>query len=97
MPGVSFRFHDTSFCFVNSHLPARAERIVNRQELYDFLSDHERNEDFSALCEQLNLGQKKVDLVNQFDHLIWLGDLNYRIDLDVCKENDCSYSVRDTR
>eukprot|EP01114_Cavostelium_apophysatum_P016387 TRINITY_DN4645_c0_g1_i2.p1 TRINITY_DN4645_c0_g1~~TRINITY_DN4645_c0_g1_i2.p1 ORF type:complete len:1277 (-),score=332.30 TRINITY_DN4645_c0_g1_i2:65-3436(-) len=67
--GISFRFGDTSFCIINSHLPARAERILNR------------NQDFKDLVDGLDLGLKKVDLANQFNHFIWLGDLNYRLDI----------------
>jgi phosphatidylinositol-3,4,5-trisphosphate 5-phosphatase 2 len=66
--GVSFKFCDSSFCFVNSHLPARAVRVINR------------NQDFGELMEGLGLGLKKVDLSNQFHHVFWLGDLNYRVD-----------------
>jgi len=67
--GIGFRLYETNFCFISSHLPARAERVPNR------------NQDFGGLVEALDLGMRKVDLVNQFHHLIWLGDLNYRIDL----------------
>jgi len=67
--GISFRFYDTSLCFVNSHLPARAVRVMNR------------NQDYSGLVDGLGLGLKRVDLLNQFHYLFWLGDLNYRIDL----------------
>lgn len=66
---ISFRLNDISFCFVNCHLPARAERVLNR------------NQDFQGLVESLGLGIKKVDIVNQFHHIFWFGDLNYRTDL----------------
>lgn len=64
---VSLRVNDTSMCFVNSHLPARAERLVNR------------NQDYQGLVEGLSLALKRVDVMNQFHHLFWLGDLNYRL------------------
>jgi hypothetical protein len=32
------------------------------------------------LVDSLNLAWKRSDLVSQFHHLFWLGDLNYRID-----------------
>lgn len=67
--GISFCYHDTSFCFISSHLPARAERVLNR------------NQDYSDVVEGLDLGVKKSDLLNQFHHIFWLGDLNYRLDL----------------
>lgn len=59
---------DTSFCFINSHLPARKDRILNR------------NQDYSSLVEGLEFGKKKSDVINQFHHVFWMGDLNYRVD-----------------
>jgi len=66
--GISLSYCGTSLCFVNCHLPARAERVLNRNEVV------------RGLMEGLNLGLKKHDLVhNKFHHLFWFGDLNYRI------------------
>ena len=66
--GISFKILDTSLCFINSHLPARAERITNR------------NQDYQGLTEGLSLGHSKLDIFSQFDQLYWIGDLNYRLD-----------------
>lgn len=40
-----------------------------------------RNQDFQGLVDGLSLGLKKVDIVHQFHHVFWVGDLNYRLDL----------------
>ncbi len=59
-------------CFVNCHLTANAENWAKR------------NANFCDIVARLNLGQKRlsrIDASNQFHHLFWFGDLNYRINL----------------
>ncbi|XP_031564275.1 phosphatidylinositol 3,4,5-trisphosphate 5-phosphatase 2-like isoform X3 [Actinia tenebrosa] len=70
--GISFMFSATSLCFINCHLAARSTRVLRR------------NQNYHDILKGLNLGQKNVfDLTNQFNHVFWFGDLNYRIDLQV--------------
>ncbi len=66
---VSFKISDTSLAFVNSHLAARATRVK------------ERRENYQKIVRGLKLGRRDMDLLHQFDHVIWMGDLNYRNDL----------------
>lgn len=43
-----------------------------------------RNQNYVSILRFLNLGDKKLnpfDITHRFTHLIWLGDLNYRVDL----------------
>ncbi|CDF39945.1 unnamed protein product [Chondrus crispus] len=71
--GARFTVFDTDFLVINSHLAAHA-REVNR-----------RNEDFASITGGLwNLRDNpEVDiLAGAVHHLIWMGDLNYRIDLE---------------
>ena len=68
--GVSFNFYDSSLCFICCHLAARKERIEKRKE------------HFCKIAKGLKLGRKDVDLFHQFNHLIWFGDLNYRVEKD---------------
>ncbi|KAK3257698.1 hypothetical protein CYMTET_33226 [Cymbomonas tetramitiformis] len=63
---VAMKIADTRVCFVNAHLAAH-------QEMYE-----ERNSHFRKIIHGLKLGHREMDISCQFDHLIFLGDLNYR-------------------
>ncbi|KAM4574408.1 phosphatidylinositol 3,4,5-trisphosphate 5-phosphatase 1 isoform 1-T1 [Fundulus diaphanus] len=70
--GVSFMFNGTSFGFVNSHLTSGSEKKIRR------------NQNYVNILRFLNLGDKKLnpfDITHRFTHLLWLGDLNYRVEL----------------
>lgn len=72
--GCGFRLYGgNSLAFVSSHLAARAERVSGREK------------DFKRICAKLCLGNssehKDVPFIHSFDHVFWLGDLNYRVDL----------------
>ena len=80
--GISLRFHATDLCFVNSHLAAHPE-FVDR-----------RNQDFHSICSRMTFSQYEklnrdcpifgVKRIKDFDTVIWVGDLNYRLnDIDV--------------
>ena len=71
--GCSFRFYETTLGFVCSHLAAHQHKSDSR------------NDDYRTIVHGLTpsihqLPTQKIDITNQFDHLFWLGDLNYRID-----------------
>ena len=63
--GISFRYLNTSFCFVAVHLPSQA----NRQDMRRFLL-HE-------VLTGLQLGDRHCDLTAQFDHFFLTGDLGF--------------------
>lgn len=72
--GVSFKFYETSLAFICCHLAAHQNKV------------EDRNENFRAVIRGISpsirqINNSYIDITNQVDHLIWIGDLNYRIDL----------------
>ncbi|PWZ02378.1 hypothetical protein BCV70DRAFT_198659 [Testicularia cyperi] len=67
--GVAIRmdYYDTSICFVTAHFAAG-------HGAYE-----ERNADYWTIARGLSFARGKS--LNSHDHVIWLGDFNYRIDL----------------
>ncbi|XP_065838324.1 inositol polyphosphate 5-phosphatase OCRL-like [Oscarella lobularis] len=65
--GVAIRFnvHNTSICFVNSHLAAHTEEVERR------------NQDFHDICNKITFTESRSVL--NHDILFWMGDLNYRL------------------
>lgn len=68
--GIAAKFvlNGSSFCVVCSHLAAH-EGIGHCRK---------RNDDASEIQRGARVGSQECDLGNQFDHVIWAGDLNYR-------------------
>ncbi|XP_032828467.2 inositol polyphosphate 5-phosphatase OCRL-like [Petromyzon marinus] len=86
--GVSLMLHGTSVCVVNSHLAAHTDGCERR------------NEDFRDVCARMSFQRddpaRTLLGVSNHDALIWLGDLNYRINnlrADEVKHliNNCDY------
>lgn len=73
---VKLVVNDTSFCFVSSHLAAHEGTKFCQQ----------RNADMQEIMRNLEKsGMSKSSLlpsIHQFCHIIWMGDLNYRLDLE---------------
>ncbi|KAH7431530.1 hypothetical protein KP509_08G053900 [Ceratopteris richardii] len=65
---ISLKCWDTSLCFVNCHLAAH----VGQCEL--------RNANYRDIVGNMHVDNQSVDILHQFHHVFWFGDLNYRLD-----------------
>lgn len=65
---VSFSYANTRFCFITAHLAAGTSNI------------EERHHDFKTLNTGLRFSRGLT--IKDHDCVIWLGDFNYRIDMD---------------
>ncbi|CAI8000462.1 Phosphatidylinositol 3,4,5-trisphosphate 5-phosphatase 2 [Geodia barretti] len=71
--GITFFYGSVSMCFINCHLTSGNEKCSRRnQNYYDILKG-------MGALKQRKLNQ--FFLTNQFHHLFFFGDLNYRVDL----------------
>ncbi|RXW21953.1 hypothetical protein EST38_g3922 [Candolleomyces aberdarensis] len=66
--GIRLDYHDTSFCFLTCHLAAGHVNV------------EERNADYRTIAENLHFLRGKT--IQSHQNIVWLGDLNYRIDMD---------------
>ncbi|KAH7281611.1 hypothetical protein KP509_36G055300 [Ceratopteris richardii] len=64
---ISLKFWDTSLCFVNCHFAAHEGQC----EL--------RNQNYREIVGNIRVQNTNTDILNQFHHVFWLGDLNYRL------------------
>ena len=70
---IKLDFGHTSLAFVSCHLAAHSHKLQRR------------NADCQEVLEETRrgVGRPQVDVLHQFDHVFWLGDLNYRVDLNL--------------
>jgi inositol polyphosphate 5-phosphatase INPP5B/F len=94
--GVSVRmqFYDSTLCFVCSHLAAHRENVAGRNADYanilskaafDIGEDAIREVIRSGSLSQWTMGSSVVGIADH-DIVVWLGDLNYRIDESLTTE-----------
>lgn len=96
---IRFRFHDSTFCFVSSHLAAHRNAVGARNanvfSIVDKLSLRGHQRANTVTPRRVGIGEVPflTDVTNSkeihaFDHdyVIWLGDLNYRIDSSLSVE-----------
>ncbi|PIA38312.1 hypothetical protein AQUCO_02800175v1 [Aquilegia coerulea] len=75
---VSMSFHQTSFCFVCSHLASGEKEGYELRRNYDVV-EILKNTQFPRICKIP--GRRNPEKILEHDRIIWLGDLNYRIAL----------------
>ncbi|XP_068658587.1 type I inositol polyphosphate 5-phosphatase 10-like [Aristolochia californica] len=75
---VSMYLHQTSFCFVCSHLASgekEGDELRRNLDVIEIL----KNTQFPRICKTPN--RRIPEKILEHDRIIWLGDLNYRIAL----------------
>ncbi|URD81635.1 IPPc [Musa troglodytarum] len=88
---VSMSLHQTSFCFVCSHL-ASGEKEGDELRRNSDVSEILKHTQFKKVCRRS--GRRVPEKILEHDRIIWLGDLNYRIALSytetkkLLEEND---------
>eukprot|EP01064_Diplonema_japonicum_P038196 TRINITY_DN9164_c0_g4_i4.p1 TRINITY_DN9164_c0_g4~~TRINITY_DN9164_c0_g4_i4.p1 ORF type:complete len:667 (+),score=141.21 TRINITY_DN9164_c0_g4_i4:295-2001(+) len=70
---VSFSIRETRLCFVGCHLAAHQENIEDRNANYAEIVE--------GITDKID-GRKDFWFTNEYHHIFWAGDLNYRIDYD---------------
>ncbi|KAJ1508882.1 inositol polyphosphate 5-phosphatase [Coelomomyces lativittatus] len=65
---VRFKIYDTTFCFVTAHLAAGQNNVTDRLR------------DYEVIVNETKFRHGKT--LDDHDHVIWLGDFNFRINLD---------------
>lgn len=71
---IALKFWDTSLCFVNCHLAAHEGQC------------EARNGNYREIVGNMRINDQNIDILNQFHHVFWFGDLNYRLDLGAAEE-----------
>jgi len=74
--GVGFKWHDVPICFINSHLAAQQNKVI------------QRNDNYFQIMKKLGIDATFHDSSFQgqaplqvFEHVFFFGDLNYRVDI----------------
>ncbi|XP_041002926.1 type I inositol polyphosphate 5-phosphatase 5 [Juglans microcarpa x Juglans regia] len=75
---ISMSLHQTSFCFVCSHL-ASGEKEGNELKRNADVAEILKSTQFPKICKDPN--SRVPERIIEHDRIIWLGDLNYRVAL----------------
>ncbi|KAF3330646.1 type I inositol 1,4,5-trisphosphate 5-phosphatase CVP2 [Carex littledalei] len=76
---VSMSLHQTTFCFICSHLASGEKEGDELKRNYDVI-EILKNTQFQRICRRS--GRKIPERITDHERIIWLGDLNYRIALN---------------
>mmetsp|Transcript_5667 Transcript_5667/g.16850 ORF Transcript_5667/g.16850 Transcript_5667/m.16850 type:complete len:825 (-) Transcript_5667:186-2660(-) len=81
---MRFQLFESTFCFVSCHLAAQQNNVIRRNQDYREVM---RKVAFSpeteySITSLLYATPENVRTISDHDLVIWVGDLNYRIDMD---------------
>jgi len=65
---IAVQVWDTELCFVNCHLAAHQDKTRSR------------NAQYSDIVKGIRMGSPYMDILTEYHHVFWMGDLNYRLD-----------------
>ena len=82
---ISFHVRNTYLSFISAHLNAHMEHEAKRN------ADHQE-----IRRETSAIGNSELDPCTDVDHCVWMGDLNYRVDLDR-GDPECPPSKKNTK
>ena len=79
---ISFNYACLKFCFVNSHLAAHQNTCELRNQNYRTIVKNIKLSSSGGTSRSAggNVGGSNNDILNEFHHVVWFGDLNYRLD-----------------
>lgn len=67
--GIRMEIHKTTFCFINAHLSPHKSNVERR------------NQNYSDILKRMTFNDRKY-LPENHDYLFWIGDLNYRVNME---------------
>ena len=70
---VALTYGQVTLCFVSAHLAAHSHRLAARHSNCQEILNETR----------AHIGNSALDVAHEFDHVIWMGDLNYRLQPDI--------------
>jgi hypothetical protein len=80
---ITFKLDGTRFAFISCHLTAH-EGVEHCEQ---------RNVSISEILGGVRAGDKNIDITEQFHHVFWMGDMNYRLTFDTRTPKDSKKNI----
>jgi phosphatidylinositol-bisphosphatase len=78
---ISLKIFSTTVCFVCAHLAAHQHNVQGR------------NSDYQNISQRLKF-ENRIGDIRDHDYLFWIGDLNYRIDIEDVWDDSCYDKIK---
>ncbi|KAL0482690.1 hypothetical protein AKO1_014382 [Acrasis kona] len=76
--GIGLRINETGILFISCHLAANKGKMAREDSMMD--ATHLRNQNAAEILGGLKIGNKELDVESQYQHVFFMGDLNYRVE-----------------